>query len=314
MYYLGIDIGGTSIKAGIVTENNKIIYKASTKTSIGPSGFINTLVTLVQKILDESGLNITEIASIGIGCPGYIDAKNGVIDEAGNLQLRNYPLVEKLKEHFNLPIYLHNDANCAALGEYWALNDKTIESYIMVTLGTGIGGGIILNGQIYAGCNGRAGEFGHMIVCIDGRQCACGYRGCWETYASVNALIKDAKAMADTHPDSLLHKLSEQVGGKIDGEIIFRAVEEGDYVAQTVFQNYIKYLGEGLISIVELFQPEVVTIGGGLSNAGDKLLEPLKAYIAENSRWLTSETRMEIRVAQLGNDAGIIGATHLGRN
>lgn len=315
MYYLGIDIGGTTIKAGVVTEETKVLHKESMPTVIGDdeNGFVEAIVTLVHKTLCGAGIGLSDLCAIGVGCPGIIDDEKGIVVDAGNLKLRNFPLREELKKHFTIPIFLNNDANCAALGEYRALNNSKIGSLIMITLGTGIGGGIILNQKIYTGYNGMGGEFGHMILCMDGRPCACGQRGCWETYASAGALVRDAAKAAKEHPESVLNTMLAQKGGSVDGEMVFQALRRKDNVIEKVFEDYIKYLGEGLISIINVFQPEVIVVGGGLGNSGDSLLIPLKKYIAQNSNWLQCEKRTEIRSALLGNNAGIIGASNLGR-
>lgn len=305
MYRIGIDIGGTSIKAGLVTEEKKIFYKSVKVTKKrDETAFIQGLIELIEQILKEAKLNYRDIEYIGIGSPGLIDSERGVIVSAGNLGLKNFPLKERLESILPLPVYVNNDANCAALGEYYSLEDTDISSFVMVTLGTGIGGGIILNHKIYEGFDGSAGEFGSIVV-YDGNE-----RMLWEDCASAQALVSWVEKAAMKHQDSLLCALMEMNDGRLNGELVFLALEQKDEVAETVFQEYIKYLGDGIISVLYIFRPEVISIGGGISQAS-QLWRPLMEYIAANSNWKKRDKQVKICKATLGNDAGIIGAAYL---
>lgn len=312
-YYLGVDIGGTSVKAGIVTENGEIIYKDSMPTvkEEGGEGLVRGVALLVEKVLADAGVRREQIIALGVGCPGDIDAENGVIIWAGNLKLENFPLKDTLTKYFTMPIFVNNDANCAALGEFYALQDDSISSFIVVTLGTGVGGGIILNRKIYTGYNGTAGEFGHMTLCMDGLECACGRKGCFEVYASTSALVRYAEDEAKENVDSVLEELITQNGGRANGKIVFEALKRKDSTAEKVFAKYCRYLSEGLIGIINIFQPQMLVIGGGLSSQGDVLLTPVCQYIEQSLHVQPDAKHTEIRTALLGNDAGIIGAAFL---
>lgn len=305
MYRIGVDIGGTSIKAGIVTDGGEILYKL-TKATVKDNepAFIKGIIEIIDDILKGTQLTCQDIEFIGVGCPGIVDSKKGIILNAGNLGLSNFPLKEHLENLLATPILVNNDANCAALGEYNYVGDSNINSFVMLTLGTGIGGGIILGHEIYEGCDGSAGEFGNMVIYAEGQ------RAWWEEYASAQALVKMAQKAAKEHKDSLLYTLMENNSGIINGEIVFSALEQKDEVTEAVFQEYIKYLGDGIISILYIFRPEVLIIGGGISQAA-LLWEPLMEYIAANSNWKKRDRKTRICKAVLGNDAGIIGAAYL---
>lgn len=304
MYYIGIDVGGTTVKAGVVSETGHIIYKAANPTVIGDEvSFINGIADLIEVILKGANLQISDIQRIGVGCPGGVDAEEGVVVCAGNLGLKNFPLRTKLEKAISAPILVNNDANCAALGEYHALRDRDISSFVMVTLGTGVGGGIIINKKLYTGYAGLAGEFGGMIISQE-------EKGNWEHFASASALVRAAEKAAYENHKSVLFSLIQQNGGKANGEIIFQALRCNDKVTETVFRDYIRYLGDGIISILYSLRPQVIAIGGGLSQA-EELLEPLKKHVAENSNWLKRKKHTQICKAVLGNDAGIVGAALL---
>lgn len=305
MYRIGVDIGGTSIKAGVVVDGGQILYKTAKATAKNDEhAFLEGILEIITDVLEHTQLTYQSIEFIGIGCPGIIDSKNGIIINSGNLGLSNYPLKERLECKLPFPILVNNDANCAALGEYNSLDNSKINSFVMLTLGTGIGGGIILNHKIYEGCDGSAGEFGNMIVHVDNQ------RMWWEKCASAQALSKMAEKAALKNKSSVLYALIAENDGKANGEIFFLALERKDYVAEEVFKDYIKYLGDGIISILYMFRPDVISIGGGISQAG-MLWEYLEKYIAENSNWLKREQKTIICKAVLGNDAGMIGAAYL---
>ena len=311
--YLGVDLGGTGIKIGLVDEKGSILHKDSCPTQAMEDYkiIVKDMADLIKKILNDTDMNTMEIKAIGIGCPGSIDDKNGVVLYANNLNLHNAPLSCELKKYFDIPVYVGNDANCAALGEFFALNDENITDIVAITLGTGVGGGIIINKKIFTGTNGIAGELGHTVINVGGEKCSCGRNGCWEAYASATALIRDTEKAAKENPDSYVAKLVAENGGKASGEISFNAAKAGDETGKKLVENYVIYVAEGIVNIVNIFQPHAIVIGGGVSNAGDALLAPVEEYVKKNAYGGALQTK--ISIAKLGNDAGIIGAAFLGK-
>lgn len=315
MYYIGVDVGGTGIKSGVVTEDGTIIKSCAipTKRDLHYTELIKEMAELIFKTLKEASVSIDDISSVGIGFPSSVDDKNGVVVYTANINLSNAPVVEELKKYIDKPIFIGNDANCAALGEFFALNDDSVENFVAITLGTGVGGGIIINKKLYTGSNGSAGEIGHIRLVTDGEKCSCGREGCLECYASATALIRDSKKAADKNPDSLLAKNIEANGGRSNGKLVFDTAAKGDETAKKVIDNYIKYISEGIIDIVNIFQPDVIAIGGGISRQGDNLLNPIKDYIKGKTYGAAYIKNSRITIAKLGNDAGIVGAAFLGK-
>ncbi len=315
MYYIGIDLGGTSVKLGIVDEACRIVKMGSTPTppNCGAKELVSDMVSLAGKLLEEAGISVEQVASLGLGVPGTANKRTGLMEYANNLCFENEPLTHYLEEYFHKPVYFTNDANAAAWGEFVAGCGKGHSSMIMVTLGTGIGGGIILNGRLYEGCNYAAGEFGHLTLQYDGLPCNCGRRGCFEVYASATALCRlGREAMeAEEGRDSLLWTLSGHNPENVGGDMIFKASESGDATAARVVDRYIKYLSIGVTDLINIFQPEILCIGGGVSNAGEALLVPLKKLVGEKIYTRTSAVKTELVMASLGNRAGIIGAAML---
>ena len=293
MYYIGIDLGGTNIAAGIVTEEGKIVVKDSVPTlSERPTDEIVTdMANLSKKLVQSIGIEMNEIKGIGIGCPGTIDFETGEIVYSNNIKINHYPLADKFKEHIPLPVKVDNDANCAALGEY-KINRHCASVFALVTLGTGVGGGVIINGKVFRGFNGAAGELGHMTIVSGGKMCTCGKEGCLESYASATALISQTKDALETHKDTIMHGIVKKE------------------VAKKVVSNYERYLADGIVSIENIFQPEIIAIGGGISKEGDYLIEPIREYVY-NTGFNKHMTKTKIVAAQLFNDAGIIGAAML---
>jgi glucokinase len=261
----------------------------------------------------ESKIKLSEFKNIGIGIPGMVDDENGVVVYCPNVNFKNIPLRKEIQKYINLPVYIGNDANCAALAESIKGASKGVKNSIMITLGTGVGGGIIINKKLYTGFNGSAAELGHMVIMVDGETCGCGRKGCFEAYASGTALINQAKRACLKHPESLIANLVENNLDKINAKIPFDAAKKGDKTAEELINQYIKYLSEGLTNLINIFQPEIVVIGGGINREGEYLLKPLKAMIKERVYGRDFLTIPEIKVAQLGNDAGIVGAAMLGK-
>ncbi len=315
MYYIGIDVGGTGIKAGLVTQEGTIVKScaAPTKKDEDYTVLMKDIADLIFKLLSETGNGIDDIISIGIGFPSAVDEKKGEVVYTANINLNNAPVVDELKKYIDKPIYIGNDANCAALGEYFALNDDSIENFVAVTLGTGVGGGIIINKKLYTGANGSAGEIGHIRLKDGGEKCSCGRYGCWECYASATALIRESKKYADENPSSLLAERIEKNGGRSNGKLVFDTAADGDETAKKVVDEYIKNIAEGLIDMINIFQPSVIAIGGGVSRQGENLTAPIKEYMKHKVYGDGFITPCEVTTAKLGNDAGIVGAAFLGK-
>ena len=308
MLYLGIDLGGTNIAAGIVDEKGTIIRQGSTPTiATRPiEEIVKDMGELCLSFVDEEGLTLDDIAAVGLGCPGTVDNKNGIIAYSNNIPMKNVPMRKMLEEYFpNKPINLENDANAAAYGEY-IINGQGAESFIFITLGTGVGGGVILDGKLLRGFNCAGAELGHISLITDGQPCTCGKNGCWEAYASVTALIRETNEAMENAPESAMHKWVEE-NGKVSGRTAFDCAKAGDATAQMVVDNYVRYVADGLVSIVNIFQPEKLSIGGGISKEGDYLLNPIKEFVSKYD-YNKYMPKTEITIATLFNDAGIIGA------
>ena len=305
--YIGIDLGGTNIAAGIVDENGNIICKGSLPTlrERGNDAIVADMAKLSLKLVEECGLKPSDIKAVGIGCPGTIDNERGVVVYSNNIVMKDYPLVAEFKKYLDLPINIENDANAAAYGEYIATaSDK--KSFVLITLGTGVGGGIILDGKLWRGFNGAGAELGHTSIIMGGEPCTCGRRGCFEAYASVTALISQTKRAMEENPDSLMNKIAEE-RGVVNGRTSFDCARMGDEIAIAVRDKYIEYIAEGVVNIINTIQPEVFVIGGGISREGDTILTPLKKIVEQND-YNKYMPKTEIRIAKLFGDAGIVGA------
>ncbi|NLL71107.1 MAG: ROK family glucokinase [Epulopiscium sp.] len=314
MYYIGIDLGGTNIAAAIVTEEGKIIRKDSIPTlrEREYSEILKDMANLCLRLMEEEGLETKDIHSIGIGSPGTADPQNGILLYANNLKFKNVPMRTEMQKYISVPVYLDNDANCAALGESVSGAARHYGDSVTVTLGTGVGGGIIVDGKIITGSFHGGGELGHHVIKMDGDRCNCGRLGCWEVYASATALIRDARVAAAKNPKSLLLTLVDGDIQKMNAKIPFDAAAQGDEIAQEVVAQYIRYLAVGMVNIINIFQPEAIVIGGGVSAQGENLLVPLREEI---QRQIYGEDQLQTKLvtAELGNDAGIIGAAMLSK-
>lgn len=311
--YIGVDLGGTKIAAGLVDDNLKIIKKASCPTNVGRpySEIIKDIACLIEDILAQTGYSKSDIKSIGLGSPGVPDIKNGVLVFSNNMQWDFVPVRAELQKYFNTPVYLDNDANCAAIGEYAAGAAKQYKTTVLVTLGTGIGGGIVLNDKIHNGFNYAGGEIGHMVIKAGGIPCSCGRDGCWERYASVTGLIYMANNAAKDHPESMLAQILNN-GEKLNGRNIFDCAKNGDKTALKVVEDFRYYIAVGITNIINILQPEAVVVGGGISNEGEYLLAPVREQVAKEV-YTDKVPLPHIIKASLGNDAGIIGAAIVGQ-
>lgn len=306
--YIGIDLGGTNIAVGLVDETPKVVAQASRPTASGRSyqEIVKDMAELCEEVAKAGGYTMADIQGIGVGSPGTIDNKKGEVVYGNNLGWYHVPLREELHRYFpDIPVGMANDADAAAYGEY-VVNGNDAESFLAITLGTGVGGGIVLNHKIYTGFNGAGGELGHFTLVHEGEPCTCGKKGCWESYASVTALISQTKAAIAKNPDSLMAKQAAEQGS-VSGRTAFDAAKAGDKAAQEVVDTYIRYVADGINSVINIFQPEVLVIGGGISREGDYLLNPIKDYV-DRFVYCKAVARTEIKIATLFNDAGIIGA------
>lgn len=311
MLYVGIDLGGTNIAAGLVNDEGKIIAKKSIPTGAHRSAeeIIADMAKAAIDVVTENGHSMDEIVSVGIGSPGAIDKSKGELVYANNLPFSHTPMRDEMQKYINKPVYIENDANCAAWAEAMAGGTKGIQDSVAVTLGTGVGGGIVINGRLYSGFNFIGGELGHKVIVLDGEPCSCGRKGCWEAYASATALIRQTKEAAEADKNSKMWDYYKK-DGKFSGRTAFAAARDGDKAAKTVVDNYVKYVGTGLADIVNIFQPEVIVVGGGVANEGDALMNPVREYV--NSQTYAKDVKAcRIERAFLGNDAGIIGAALL---
>ena len=313
MYRLGIDVGGTNIVAGIVDENYKIISTSKRKTnSPRPvDSIISDIAAIAFDAINAVGLKKEDIDAAGIGIPGSIDISNGLVCMANNIGFFNVPIVKILKEKTAMEFYLVNDANAAAYGEFIAGAGVGSKDFIMITLGTGVGGGIIINGKIYSGSNNAGGELGHTVISIDGEMCSCGRQGCWEAYASATALIRQTKQAMKKYPNTVMWKLCKKDINAVNGLTAFEAMRQGDIVAKDVVDKYIKYIAVGIANNINIFQPEIICIGGGISNEGDNIIVPIKQYVDGENYARNIEKKVQITTAKLGDDAGIIGAAYI---
>jgi len=313
MYRVGIDLGGTNIKVGIVDENQKIIVIDSVPTMMKRSAneVIKDMAKLVESLINKAELNRNDISGVGIGCPGTIDSINGMVLYSNNLNWEDVPLVDELQDLLQYPIRVSNDANCAAIGEVKAGAAKDLKNIVLLTLGTGVGSGIILNGKIFEGGHPGGAELGHTILVKNGRECTCGRKGCFEAYASATALIQTTKEMVLEHKKSLILKLCEGDLEKIDGKMVFDAFEQGDEVATKIIEEYISYLGDGIVDIINVFRPDKILLSGGICYQGKTLTDPLNAYVKKYCFAGKKAMIPNVNRASLGNSAGIIGAAAL---
>ncbi|MDR1117147.1 MAG: ROK family protein [Oscillospiraceae bacterium] len=318
MYYIGIDLGGTNIAAALVDEEGQVSNKISIKTDagLGKEAVTGGLMRACDMVAGQSGVDKSEIKSVGIGAPGMMNFDTGVVLYCPNIPAINHvDITSEIKKKYGVPVYINNDANCAALGEVVAGGAKGAKDALFVILGTGVGGGIVIDGKIYTGHNGVAGEIGHIVISLDGRECGCGRKGCWEAYASASGLIKTTKEFMLRDRGSVMWKL---VGGDIDqtsGRTAFEAMRKGDKSGSEAVDLYINHLAAGVIDMINIFQPEVICIGGGISHEGEYLLKPLQKVVDAGKYGRASDEISHSRLvcATLGNDAGIVGAAMLGR-
>lgn len=314
MYYIGVDLGGTTIKAGLLNSEYEIIDKAVIPTGAERSSeeVLKDMAMLCKEIMAKHNLTEENVHSIGIGSPGIASPKLGVIHYASNLNFSEVNVRNEIQKYINLDVYVENDANCAALAEAICGVAKGEKDVVVVTLGTGVGGGIIIDGKVYSGAFCGGGEIGHHVIEMNGRPCGCGRKGCWEQYASATALINDAKKAAKENADSKLNTMVED--GSIENmtaKVVFDTAQAGDEVAMKVLDQYFRYVAHGVANLGYMLQPSIVVLGGGMSAQKDNLTVPVTKY-AQEEMCPGLEFRNPVRAAILGNDAGIIGAALVG--
>lgn len=313
MYRIGVDLGGTNIAVGVVDENYKIIGRGKVKTRAPrpAEAIFDSIKEAVDMAVVNAGINYDEIVSVGIGTPGSVNKDTGAIEFSNNLKFHNVPAKAMLEERLKKPVYLENDANAAALGEAVAGCGNGVKNFVAVTLGTGVGSGIIIDGKIYRGSNFCGGEMGHMVINVDGIPCNCGRKGCWEKYASATALVSQAVEAMQGNKASLLWQTCDDDLNKVEGKTIFEALDMGDETAKAVVDRYLYYVAVGLANVINALQPEAVCIGGGISGQGEKILKPIRDMVKAERYSVYADKQSDILPASLGNDAGIIGAALL---
>ncbi len=318
MYRIGIDLGGTNIAAGLVDEKYNIVKKMSTPThaSNGADFIVGEIARLCSEICEAEGISPREIDAVGIASPGVANSRDGVVEYSCNLPLRHFRIADELKARFPVSrVSVENDANAAAWGEAVAGAAQGTNNSAMITLGTGVGGGIIIDRKVYSGHNFAAAELGHIVIEYNGRPCNCGRRGCWEAYSSATALIAmTAEKLAECEATGRKTIMSDMVAakGRVTGRTACDAMRLGDEAGTEVYNKYIGYLACGLTNIVNIFQPEVISLGGGVSGEGQSLVDALLPLVHGEQYGTGIVKQADIRIAKLKNDAGIIGAAYLG--
>ena len=318
MVRLGVDLGGTTIAVGIVDENSPVLHKASVPTLAqrAPEAIVDDIAMLCRKVLEDKGLTLSDVGGIGVAAPGTVNSRDGYVEYANNLPFHHFPIVPLLKERLgDIPTFVDNDANAAAWGEAIAGAAKGTTNSVMITLGTGVGGGIVIDNQVYSGLNGAGAELGHMVIVPDGEPCSCGRRGCWEAYSSATALIRMTKQkLEECEAQGRKTAMADMVAkkGRVTGRTAFDAMRAGDEAAREVVDIYIYYLACGITNLVNILRPEVLSIGGGISGEGQALIDALLPIVNKECYGGTAVGQTKICIATLGNDAGIVGAAVLG--
>ena len=320
MYTIGVDLGGTNIAIGLCDEDLKIIDKGSVPTGADRDGdsIVKDMADLAAKIIERNGLTIADIEYVGIATPGIANSKTGVVEYSCNLPFVNFPLAGTFKKYLPVSrVLIENDANAAALAEALSGAAKGTKNSLMITLGTGVGGGIIIDGRVYpGGLNCAGAELGHIVIVAGGRQCGCGRRGCWEAYSSATALTNMTKEkMRELELKGIPSLLFDEAEreGKVSARTAFNAMRGGDEYGKKLVDEYIEYLAVGVANMINVFQPEVISIGGGVSNEKSFLTDPLNKIVDKEQYTRNNEVKCKVVTAALGNDAGIVGAAGLGR-
>lgn len=313
MYRIGVDLSGKNIVAGVVDENYRIIGKGNVRAKKNASAdeIIENIKESIKIAVAYSKVDWSEIKCIGIGAPGTVNIKSGIIEYASNLDFDNTPIKRIIEEEYHISVYIENDANCVALGEALAGAGNGVDNFMAIMLGKGVGAGIVIDGKILHGCNDAAGEIGHMVVKFGGERCSCGRRGCWEAYASEAALIRQTQDAMSRNFDTVMWDMVSEDIRKVEATTAFDAMRENDLVAREVVNNYIYYLSVGIVNIINIFQPQILCIGGGIGSEGEMLLSPIRYYVKNEHYSIYAKNQTVICAAVLGNDACVIGAALL---
>ena len=313
-YYLGIDLGGTNIAVGIVDETGKILYRhqAPTYSRLPFPKLVKRIADVATTCVENSPFSMNDLEWVGMGTPSCINPKTGLLVNANNLGWRNVPLEKELKKHISLPLFIGNDASCAALGEAVCGAAADYDNVVMATIGTGLGGGVILNKKLYSGADNMGVEIGHTKLVYDGLLCTCGKKGCLECYASATALKQQTRDAMAKHPGSMMWRLVDDVS-RVTARTAFDAADEKDPAAMAVIDRFLSYLAAGLSSLVTIFRPDVILLGGGVSHQGKALFDPLQKKLRQETFAAEEIGVPPVLPAALGNDAGIIGAAFLGK-
>ena len=315
MYYIGVDVGGTNLAAGVVNDENQILGRAKVRAGdfTTADSMIHAIVCICRAAAADAGVSESEIMHVGVGIPGAVNRSTSFVYQTVNAPFYMTEFGRIFRSEWDIPVFLENDANCAVIAEFLAGAARGRKSALMVTLGTGVGGGYINYGRLEGGINLLGMEIGHMVLEMNGVPCPCGRNGCWEQYSSATGLKRQTRDAAARHPDSLLAGIIAEEG-KVSGRTAFQAARAGCPVAKGVVDRYLKYLAEGLTNLVNIFQPEVIVLGGGVSNERDEdFLIPLRKMIGGFRFTQDGLVQTEIIKAERGNDAGIIGAGLLNR-
>ena len=313
MYYVGVDVVGTNLVAGLMNENCEILDKASHPVDHSQTAeqLCGEIVRLAKQVCQSGGVTEKEVRAVGIGLPGQVNNKTGIVVRTPNMPFQNTHVRQLFQRQWDMPVFLGNDADCAAIGEYRSGSAKGCSPAVTVTLGTGIGGGIIIDGKIFSGFNSAGAEIGHTVIVKGGRPCMCGRRGCWEKYASARALAEDTLAAMEQHKDNIMWSYVHGDPARVNAKTAFDAMRAGDALGTQVVQNFVEYVACGLTNLINIFQPEIICIGGGVSKEGDTLLAPVQAVVDQEDYAREGMRRTKIVTAKLRNDAGIIGAAGL---
>lgn len=310
MYRIGVDLGGINIKFGLVDDACRVVVADSAPTPPDRTleAVSNTIVASIHHLLDKAKIPMRELRGMGIGSPGAIDSVTGHVVFSNNFDWNDADICGQLQQQLHCPVYIANDAECAVMGEATAGNGVGCKNLVLLTLGTGVGSGILVDGKLLRG-NGYGGIAGHMVIAEKGRQCSCGRKGCLERYASATALICEAEAILEKHPESLIGQ--HLVNQRVTGKTVFDAAQAGDPFAQEVLNQYITFLACGIGNLVNIFRPDKVLLSGGICNQEEALLQPLRSAVAQECFACTRIRIPPIEVATLKNNAGLLGAACL---
>ena len=312
MIAIGIDIGGTSIKGAAITDKGEVldVFALDVVKEDSQEETISKLITVINEYNERHNYNKDNVLGIGVGIPGSININEGVVCFSNNLRWYDLPIVKLIEEGTGLPVRITNDANAATLGEAKFGAGRACKDIVMLTLGTGVGGGVVVDGKLVEGNQGKGTELGHTTLILDGLPCTCGRRGCLEQYASATALIRETKKAMDDNENSIMWDFAKEYG-KVNGRVAFEAMRKGDQIARDVVDYYVKCLGEGILNYANIFRPEAIVLSGGIAKEGEFLTSRLYKYCKEQNFGYIGTPEVQILTSELGYDAGKIGAASL---